>query len=50
MTIGSPTYDHQAVTDLSGRDWKIQLEQSRDTLRKASGQPVRHFAYPVRDG
>ena len=46
MTIGSHTYDHQAVTDLSGRDWKVQLEQSRETLRKASGQSVRHFAYP----
>ncbi len=46
MTIGSHTYDHHAVTDLSGRDWKVQLEQCRETLRKASGQPVRHFAYP----
>ncbi|MBA3528122.1 MAG: polysaccharide deacetylase family protein, partial [Propionibacteriaceae bacterium] len=46
MTIGSHTWDHHAVTDLSGGDWKIQLEQTRDTLRKASGQPVEHFAYP----
>jgi peptidoglycan/xylan/chitin deacetylase (PgdA/CDA1 family) len=46
MTIGSHTWDHHAITDLRGRDWKIQLEQSRETLRKASGQSVRHFAYP----
>jgi peptidoglycan/xylan/chitin deacetylase (PgdA/CDA1 family) len=46
MTIGSHTWDHHAVSDLSGRDWKIQLEQSRAVLRRASGQPVEHFAYP----
>ena len=46
MTIGSHTWDHRAVSDLSGRDWKIQLEQSRTTLERASGQPVEHFAYP----
>jgi peptidoglycan/xylan/chitin deacetylase (PgdA/CDA1 family) len=46
MTIGSHTWDHHPVSDLSGRDWKIQLEQSRATLRRASGQPVEHFAYP----
>jgi peptidoglycan/xylan/chitin deacetylase (PgdA/CDA1 family) len=46
MTIGSHTWDHRAVSDLSGRAWKVQLEQSRKTLRKASGQSVEHFAYP----
>jgi peptidoglycan/xylan/chitin deacetylase (PgdA/CDA1 family) len=46
MTIGSHTWDHHAVNDLSGRDWKIQLDQSRKTLQRASGQPVEHFAYP----
>jgi len=46
MTIGSHTWDHHAVSDLSGRNWRIQLEQSRAALRKASGQPVEHFAYP----
>jgi peptidoglycan/xylan/chitin deacetylase (PgdA/CDA1 family) len=46
MTVGSHTWDHHAVGDLSGRDWKVQLEQTRATLRKASGQPVHHFAYP----
>jgi peptidoglycan/xylan/chitin deacetylase (PgdA/CDA1 family) len=34
------------VSDLSGNAWKVQLEQSRETLRKASGQSVQHFAYP----
>jgi peptidoglycan/xylan/chitin deacetylase (PgdA/CDA1 family) len=46
MTIGSHTWDHHAVSDLAGRDWKIQLDQSRATLRPASGQSVEHFAYP----
>jgi peptidoglycan/xylan/chitin deacetylase (PgdA/CDA1 family) len=46
MTIGSHTWDHHAVNDLSGHAWKIQLDQSRQTLRKASGQSVEHFAYP----
>jgi peptidoglycan/xylan/chitin deacetylase (PgdA/CDA1 family) len=46
MTIGSHTWDHRPVSDLSGRDWTVQLEQSRETLRKASGQSVEHFAYP----
>jgi peptidoglycan/xylan/chitin deacetylase (PgdA/CDA1 family) len=46
MTIGSHTWDHHAVSELSGREWKIQLEGSRSVLRRASGQPVEHFAYP----
>lgn len=46
MTIGSHTYDHPGVDTLQGDDWKVQLEDSRKTLRKASGQPVDHFAYP----
>ncbi len=46
MTIGSHTWDHHAVSDLSGRAWKVQLELSRETLRHASGQSVEHFAYP----
>src|SRR4029450_11187338 len=46
MTLGSPTGDPHAVGGLSGNAWKVQLEQSRETLRKASGQSVQHFAYP----
>ncbi len=46
MTIGAHTWDHQPVNSLSGRGWSVQLDQPRETLRKASGQPVRHFAYP----
>ena len=34
MTIGSHTWDHRAVSDLSGRAWKVALESSRETLRK----------------
>jgi peptidoglycan/xylan/chitin deacetylase (PgdA/CDA1 family) len=46
MTIGSHTWDHHAVNDLSGRDWKVQLDETRTLLRRASGQRVEHFAYP----
>lgn len=46
MTIGGHTYDHPGVDTLRGKAWKVQLEDSRETLREASGQPVDHFAYP----
>jgi peptidoglycan/xylan/chitin deacetylase (PgdA/CDA1 family) len=46
MTIGGHTYDHPGVDVISGEQWKVQLEESRETLREASGQPVSHFAYP----
>jgi len=46
MTIGSHTWDHHAVNDLSGRGWKVQLDETRRLLRRASGQRVEHFAYP----
>ncbi|HVD53951.1 MAG TPA: polysaccharide deacetylase family protein [Propionibacteriaceae bacterium] len=46
MTIGSHTWDHHAVSDMARRDWRVQLDQPRTTLRRASGQSVEHFAYP----
>jgi peptidoglycan/xylan/chitin deacetylase (PgdA/CDA1 family) len=46
MTIGSHTWDHHPVTGYSGRDWKTQLQQSRETLEKIIKKPVRHLAYP----
>lgn len=46
MTIGAHTWDHQNMTDLSGDDWRVQLEEPRETLRQASGQDVDHLAYP----
>ncbi len=46
MTIGSHTWDHHRVDELNGKDWKIQLDQPRETLRKASGQSVDQLAYP----
>lgn len=46
MTIGAHTWDHHPVTTLKGKDWKIQLDQPRETLRKASGQQVDQLAYP----
>jgi Polysaccharide deacetylase len=37
MTIGSHTWDHRAVSDLAGRAWKVQFEQSRERCAKRAG-------------
>jgi len=46
MTIAGHTYDHPGVDSIRGRNWKVQLQDSRKTLQDASGQEVAHFAYP----
>lgn len=46
MTVGAHTWDHQMVSDLSGDDWQVQLEEPRELLRELSGQEVEHLAYP----
>ena len=46
MTIGAHTWDHSRVDEYSGEDWRIQLEQPRETLEKIIGKPVTHLAYP----
>ena len=46
MTIGAHTWDHSAVPDYKGDDWKVQLEQPKAELEKLLGHPVRLFAYP----
>jgi peptidoglycan/xylan/chitin deacetylase (PgdA/CDA1 family) len=48
MTIGSHTWDHHAVSDLSGKAWKVQLDQSRERLRKPAGN--RSSTLPTRTG
>ncbi len=46
MTIGAHTWDHNQVDRYSGEDWKIQLDEPRETLEGIIGKPVTHFAYP----
>jgi peptidoglycan/xylan/chitin deacetylase (PgdA/CDA1 family) len=46
MTIGAHTWDHHAVPDYSGADWRVQLEQPKAELERLLGHPVRVFAYP----
>ncbi|MFP5345888.1 MAG: polysaccharide deacetylase family protein [Actinomycetes bacterium] len=46
MTVGDHTWDHHRVDRYGAGDWEVQLEQSRQTLQQASGEPVEHFAYP----
>ncbi len=44
--IGSHTWDHKNVLKYEPADWPIQLEGSVASLEKATGKPVRYFAYP----
>jgi peptidoglycan/xylan/chitin deacetylase (PgdA/CDA1 family) len=46
MTIGAHTWDHHAVSDYAGDDWRIQLEQPKAELETLLGHPVPLFAYP----
>lgn len=46
MTIGAHTWDHQAVPEYEGDDWRVQLEQPKAELERLLGHPVRVFAYP----
>ena len=46
MTIAAHTWDHNRVDRYSGDDWRIQLEEPRETLEAIIGKPVQHFAYP----
>ncbi len=46
MTVAAHTWDHNRVDRYSGEDWKIQLEEPRETLEGIIGKPVTHFAYP----
>ena len=44
--IGSHTWDHKNVLKYEPADWSVQLEGSVASLEKATGKPVRYFAYP----
>ncbi len=46
MTIGSHTWDHHRVDQLTQADLERQLTGPRETLAAISGQPVLDFAYP----
>jgi peptidoglycan/xylan/chitin deacetylase (PgdA/CDA1 family) len=44
--IGSHTWDHKNVLKYEPADWPVQLKGSVASLEKATGKPVRYFAYP----
>jgi peptidoglycan/xylan/chitin deacetylase (PgdA/CDA1 family) len=46
MTIGSHTWDHKAVPEYAGDDWKTQVEAPQRELERLVGHPIRLFAYP----
>jgi peptidoglycan/xylan/chitin deacetylase (PgdA/CDA1 family) len=46
MTIAPHTYDHHAVPQYRGGDWRTQLTDPAAKLAKLVGHPVRLFAYP----
>ena len=47
VTIGSHTWDHHTVDKLTtAKDWETQLNESRRTLQRLTGQDVTDFCYP----
>ena len=46
MEIGVHTWDHSAVPDYAGEDWKVQLTEPKAELEKIVGHPLDVFAYP----
>jgi len=46
MTIGGHTWDHKAVPEYAGEDWRIQVTEPTRELEQLVGHPVRLFAYP----
>ena len=47
MTIGSHTNLHVKVSKIRDpKDWKVEIEGSRQVLREKLGSPVEFFAYP----
>jgi peptidoglycan/xylan/chitin deacetylase (PgdA/CDA1 family) len=46
MTIGAHTWDHHAVPEYTGGDWRQQIDQPTRELAQIVGHPIRLFAYP----
>lgn len=46
MTIGAHTWDHSAVPDYAGGDWRTQVDEPTRDLSDLVGHPIRLFAYP----
>ena len=46
MTIGAHTWDHQAVPQYTGADWRTQITAPTRDLRRLVGHRIRLFAYP----
>lgn len=40
------TYNHPAVTKISGEQWVTQIDKSIKTLESITGKPVEYFAWP----
>jgi peptidoglycan/xylan/chitin deacetylase (PgdA/CDA1 family) len=46
MTIGTHSYDHPRVDQLSGDQWRVQVDEPRAQLSAILGHPVDLMAYP----
>ena len=46
MTIGAHTWDHSAVPEYAGDDWRTQVDAPTRALAELVGHPIRLFAYP----
>ncbi len=46
MTIGSHTWDHKAVPEYTGADWKTEVTAPTHELERLVGHRIRLFAYP----
>lgn len=46
MEIGGHTWDHQAVPEYAGDDWRVQVTEPKAELEKIVGHPLDVFAYP----
>ncbi len=46
MTIGGHTWDHSAVPEYGGGDWRAQIDEPTRELAELVGHPIRLFAYP----
>ncbi len=46
MEVAAHTWDHHAVPDYAGEDWRIQVDEPKAELEGIVGHPVDVFAYP----
>ncbi len=46
MEIAAHTWDHHAVPQYAGEDWRVQLDEPKAELEAIVGHPIDVFAYP----